>query len=169
VSVSGAVNGSPLAGAFPEFLVKLAHEIPLSSCPPGEGSEAVESLRRNVRVTWLAMHPLPKSVRYYSLAAFTSRENTSRILRPFYGFLARTDPVNDGMVLCSDAIIPGSVLLGYPNADHLAVAQPFSRQTSPVLTRLIDKNDYPRAVLLEAAVRFVEEDLAQIGSPAASP
>jgi hypothetical protein len=169
VSVSGAVNGSPLAGAFPEFLVKLAHEIPLSSCPPGEGSEAVESLRRNVRVTWLAMHPLPKSVRYYSLAAFTSRENTSRILRPFYDLLARTDPVNDGMVLCSDAIIPGSVLLGYPNADHLAVAQPFSRQTSPVLTRLIDKNDYPRAVLLEAAVRFVEEDLAQIGSPAASP
>ncbi|MGA2402883.1 MAG: hypothetical protein ABSG91_14455 [Syntrophobacteraceae bacterium] len=166
VSVSGAVNGSPLADVFPKFLTKLVHRFPLSSCPAGEDSEAVESLRRNVRISWLSTHQLPKSVRYYSLAAFTTRENTSRILRPFYDILATTEPVNDGMVICSDAIVPGSVLLGYPNADHFAVAMPFSRQTSPLLAALIDKNDYPRAALLEAAVRFVEEDLAQTGSPA---
>ena len=35
VSVSGAVNGSPLAETFPEFLYKLAHELPLSTCPTG--------------------------------------------------------------------------------------------------------------------------------------
>jgi hypothetical protein len=165
VSVSGAVNGSPLAEALPEFLLKLAHELPLSSCPPGENIEAVQSLRRNVRISWLSTQPLPKSVRYYSLAAFTSRENTSRILRPFYDILARTEPVNDSLVICSDAIIPNSVLLGYPNADHLAVAMPFNQQTSPGLAWLIDKNDYPRAALLEAVLRFVEEDLAQIDSP----
>jgi len=165
VSVSGAVNGSPLADVFPLFLSKLIHRIPLSSCPAGEGAEAVESLRRNVRVSWLSTHRLPGSVRYYSLAAFTSRENTSRILRPFYDILAKTEPVNDGMVISSDAIIPGSVLLGYPNADHFAVAMPFSRQTSPLLAALIDKNNYPRTALLEAALRYVEEDLAQAGSP----
>jgi hypothetical protein len=165
VSVSGAVNGSPLADALPEFLLKLAHEIPLSSCPPGENMEAVESLRRNVRISWLSTHQLPKSVRYYSLAAFTSRENTSRILRPFYDLLAKTEPINDSMVICSDEIIPGSVLLGYPNADHLAVAMPFTRKSPSALAWLIDKNDYPRAALLEAALRFVEEDLTQIGSP----
>ena len=160
ISFSGAVNGSPLADAFPDLLFRLAHEIPLSSCSPGEGMEAVESLRRNVRISWLSTHQLPKNVRYYSLAAFASRENTSRMLRPFYDILAKTDPVNDSMVLCSDAIIPGSSLLGYPNADHWAVAMPVSRQKSPVFAALIDRNDYPRAALLEAALRFVEEDLA---------
>jgi hypothetical protein len=163
ISFSGAVNGSPLADELPGFLVELVQELPLSSCPPGEGLEAVDSLRRNVRISWLATHRLPKSVRYYSLAAFTTRENTSRILRPFYDLLAGTEPVNDGMVISSDAIIPGSVLLGYPNADHFAVAMPFNRQTSPLLAAVIDKNDYPRTTLLEAALRFVEEDLAQAG------
>lgn len=166
VSVSGAVNGSPLADEFPDFLVKLMHQMPLPSCPPGEGSEAVESLRRSVRIAWLASHPLPARVRYYSLAAFTSRENTSFILHPFYDILARTDPANDGMVFYSDAIVPGSVLLGYPNADHYAVAMPFSIKATPLLAGLIDKNDYPRSALVEAAVRFVEEDLAKRG-PAA--
>ena len=163
VSVSGAVNGSPLAEAFPDFLYTMAHELPLSSCPQGEGMEAIESLRRNVRLSWLATHPLPASVRYYSLAAFTTRENASLILHPCYDILSRTEPVNDGMVLCSDAVVPGSVLLGYPNADHLAVAMPFSKERSPMLTGLINKNAYPRAALLEAAVRFVEEDLARSG------
>ncbi len=160
ISFSGAVNGSPLADVLPDFLVRLVHEIPLSSCPPGEGIEAVESLRRNVRISWLSMHKLPGNVRYYSLAAFASRENTSRMLRPFYDILAKTESLNDGQVICSDAIIPGSVLLGYPNADHWAVAMPVSSRKSPLLAALVDKNDYPRAALLEAALRFVEEDLA---------
>jgi hypothetical protein len=168
VSFSGAVNGSPLADELPEFLVKIGHELPVLNCPAGEGTEAVDSLRRNVRLSWLAEHPLPKSVRYYSLAAFTSRQNTSRILRPYYDLLSRTDPVNDSMVICSDAIIPGSVLLGYPNADHFAVAMPLDRQAWPLLAAVIDKSDYPRAALLEAAVRFVEEDLAKAG-PSALP
>ncbi len=163
ISFSGAVNGSPLADAFPEFLLKLVHEMPNSSCPPGEGIEAVESLRRSVRISWLYDHGLPYNIRYYSLPAFASRENTSRILLPFYDMLAKIDPVNDGQVLCSDAIIPGSILLGYPNADHWAVAMPVSRQKSPLLAELVDKNDYPRAALLEAALRFVELDLARIG------
>jgi hypothetical protein len=165
ISFSGAVNGSPLADMFPEFLLKIANKIPLSSCPPGEGTEAVDSLRRNVRMSWLSAHPLPGNVRYYSLVAFASRENTSRLLRPTFDILAKTDPVNDGQVLSTDAIIPGSVLLGYPNADHWAVAMPVSKQKSPLLAALVDKNDYPRAALLEAALRFVEEDLALEGSP----
>jgi len=65
--------------------------------------------------------------------------------------------------VAADAIVPGSTLLGYPNADHLAVAMPFGRK-APVLTALmITRNHYPRAVLLEAAVRYVEEDLRDHG------
>ena len=161
ISFSGAIDGSPLAEEFPEFLVRLAHRLPLSSCGPGRGGEAVQSLRRSVRLSWLSTHKLPEAIRYYSLAAFTTRENTSRVLRPFYDILARADPLNDGMVLCSDAIIPGAVLLGYPNADHFAVAMPFEGKGSPMLGALINRNDYPRAELLEAALRYVEGDLTQ--------
>lgn len=163
VSVSGAVNGSPLADTLPEFFIKLGHQFPLSTCEQGEGVEAVDSLRRSVRIAWLATHPLPKNVRYYSIAAFTTRENTSRLLQPYYDILAVTDPINDSMVICSDAIIPGSVLLGYPNADHFAVAMPPSKDNSLLLAALVNKGDYPRAALLEASVRFVEEDLGGKG------
>ncbi|MFP5212469.1 MAG: hypothetical protein ACLGPL_03740 [Acidobacteriota bacterium] len=128
--------------------------------PPAR-REKTWSLQRNVRISWLAAHSLPRNVRYYSLAAFTTRENTSKMLRPFYDILSKVDPINDGQVLCSDAIIPGSVLLGYPNADHFAVTMPISARKSPLLAALADKNDYPRAALLEAALRFVEEDLAR--------
>ena len=159
VAVSGAVAGSPLATAFPEFLLRFAHSMPLPACEPGEGTEAVESLQRRVRLAWLSTHPLPPGVRYYSLPAFTRRENLSRILRPHNGRLSAIDPMNDGLVLCSDAVIPGSILLGFPNADHFAVAMPFDRERNPVLSRFIDKNDYPRPALLEAVARYVEEDL----------
>ena len=161
ISFSGAVNGSPLADLFPDFILRLAHQIPLSSCARGEGIEAVESLRPSVRLSWLATHQLPRNIRYYSLAAFATRENTSRMLRPFYDVLAKTNPLNDGQVMASDAIIPGSVLLGYPNADHWAVAMPVDARKSPMLAALVDKNDYPRAVLAEAAIRFAEEDMAK--------
>jgi hypothetical protein len=161
ISFSGAVEGSPLADAFPEFLLRLADRLPLSSCGQGEDFEAVRSLRRSVRISWLAAHRLPQGVRYYSLAAFATPENISLVLRPFYDILVRTDPLNDGMVICSDAIIPGSVLLGYPNADHYAVAMPFNGKNGALLAGLINRNDYPRAALLEAALRYVAEDLGR--------
>ena len=62
-------------------------------------------------------------------------------------------------MVASDAVVPGSTLLGYANADHLAVAIPFGAETPLLTATLMTHNDYPRAVLAEAAVRFVEEDL----------
>ncbi len=153
ISVSGAVYGSPLADSMPRALIYLGHQLPLVTCPPGENAEAVESLRRSVRVAWFAVHRLPARVRFYSLAAYAGPENMSALLMPFWSNLAQTDPANDGLVVASDAIVPGSTLLGYPNADHLAVAMPFP--ASP----LINRNDCPRAVMLESAVRAVQEDL----------
>jgi hypothetical protein len=37
---------------------------------------------------------------------------------------------------------------------------PFDAKTSVLAATLFTHNDYPRAVLLEAALRYVEEDLA---------
>jgi hypothetical protein len=56
-------------------------------------------------------------------------------------------------------VIPGSVLLGYLNADHWAVAVPINRTHSFIGATFVDKNAFPREVLVEAIIRFVEEDL----------
>jgi hypothetical protein len=66
----------------------------------------------------------------------------------------------DSQVIYSDQIIPGSTLLGFLNCDHWAIAVPVNR-SHPVISRsLVDKNDYPREGMLEAVLRFIEEDLA---------
>ena len=47
----------------------------------------------------------------------------------------------------------------FSTADHWAIAVPLNR-SHPVISRsLVDKNDYPREALLEAVLRFIEEDL----------
>jgi hypothetical protein len=159
VSVAGAVNGSPLADIVPDWVAQLAESISLSECPKGRGVEAADSLRRSTRLTWLATHVWPARVRTYSLVAMAGPADMSAVLRPFHNILARTEPANDGQVVASDAVVPGSTLLGYANADHLAVAMPFGADTPLLAATLMTHNDYPRAVLLETAVRFVEEDL----------
>jgi len=163
VSVAGAVNGSPLADMVPNWVAELAESMQLPQCPQGHGVEAADSLRRAERLSWLSTHSWPASVHTYSLVAVAGPEAVSAVLRPFYRMLAGTDPANDGLVIASDAIVPGSTLLGYANADHLAVAMPFS---GLVAATLITQNEYPRAVLLEAAIRYVEEDAGR--EPAAN-
>jgi hypothetical protein len=163
VSVAGAVNGSPLADVVPDWMAQLAESIDLAECPRGQGTEAADSLRRSTRLAWLAAHSWPARVRSYSLVAVAGPADVSAVLRPFYNVLARTEPANDGLVVASDAIIPGSTLLGYANADHLAIAMPFGANAPLLAATFMTRNDYPRAVLLEAAIRFVEEDLRQAG------
>jgi hypothetical protein len=64
-------------------------------------------------------------------------------------------------VIYSDEIVPGSTLLGFVNADHWAVATPVNRSHQTLGNTLVTRNAYPREALLEAILRFVEEDLAQ--------
>ncbi|GAB6036224.1 hypothetical protein JCM15519_07830 [Fundidesulfovibrio butyratiphilus] len=162
IGVAGAVAGSPLADVLPQALLDFASHAKLHGCPKTEAPcEALQSLRRSERLRWAAAHPAPKGVRLYSLAAVATPVNTSLALKPFAGVLSETDPLNDGMVMAADSLMPGSTLLGYANADHLAVAMPFGKSTPVLTATLINKNDFPRAVLLEAMVRFVVEDLTK--------
>jgi hypothetical protein len=80
-------------------------------------------------------------------------------VRSGYRALAELNPRNDGQVLWSDAIMPGATLLGYVRGDHWAIALPFSRTSSALEAMLIDRNAFPREVLLEAIVRRMEESL----------
>ncbi len=159
VAIAGVVAGTPLADRASSSVL-LAPLARLSSLACRERDRGVlAELGRDERRRWLARHRLPESLRTYSLPAYAERDGTSRALRPAYGLLARTDPRNDGAVLVSDAIIPGSKLLGVVRADHLAVALPFSRDMPRAAALGFNRNEFPRAALLEAIVRNLEEDL----------
>jgi hypothetical protein len=69
------------------------------------------------------------------------------------------DARNDSQIIFYDQFIPGSTLLAYLNADHLALAVPIARTHEIAGEILADQNDYPREALLEAVLRFIEEDL----------
>ena len=120
----------------------------------------MESLRPATRKAWLAQHPLPDDVRYYSLATFPQPERISSILKSSYKKLAKIDARNDSQVIFYDQFVPGSALVGYLNADHWAVAVPIARSHPTIGSMFVTQNAYPREALLEALLRFVEEDLA---------
>ena len=101
-------------------------------------------------------------MRYYSLVRFASRERISAVLRPSYDALALVDPRNDGQLLFYDQILPESTLLGYLNADHFAIALPLARD-HPELAMPLDRNAFPRELVLEAIVKYVEDDLQGFG------
>jgi len=159
ISVAGVVSGSPLADRFDDLYERLAKRLPFPDCAPGDGG-GVRSLTRETRLAWLASHRLPLSVRFYSLAAMAPAERISAPLRPFHYLLSDIDPNNDGQVLITDALIPGSTLLGYAAADHWAISMPFLESKS-ALRAFVDKNDFPRDILIEALLRYVEEDLVR--------
>jgi hypothetical protein len=168
VSVAGAVGGSPHADDLADPLRELLRRIDLPGCDPGDGG-GIDSLRRSTRAAWLAAnrHRLPGGVRYYSVVAAPGPGRVSAVLRPAYRRLAGLDPRNDSQVLWADAVIPGGTLLGYVDADHWAAALPLVRAAppglGPVLASLVDRNDFPREVLLEAVARYVGEELDEEG------
>ncbi|MFI0397718.1 MAG: hypothetical protein ACH34X_01455 [Thiolinea sp.] len=157
VSLAGAIGGSPLVETTPAWLKWLFAKLPLPGCQLGDGA-ALQSLDRIERKQWLATHNLPAEIRYFSLVALPEPEQVSRILRLNHRKLAQFSLKNDSQVLAEDALIPGSDLLGYANADHWALTLPLAHRW-PFLRFLLDKNDYPREILLESIVRYVEERL----------
>lgn len=159
VSAAGAVAGSALANDATQYQADLLRYFPGATCKSGDGG-AVESLRPAVRMKWLAQNPLPPEVRYYSLVTFPQPERISSILQGSYRKLAQIDSRNDSQVIFYDQVIPDSVLVGYINADHWALALPIARVHTTIGFLFVTQNAYPREALLEALLRFVEEDLA---------
>lgn len=114
------------------------------------------------------MHPLPTDVHYYSLITFPQPERISSALKSSYRKLARIDARNDSQVIFYDQVVPGSDLIAYINADHWALAVPIARSHSTIGKLFVTENAYPREALLEALLRFVEEDLASASTGAGS-
>ncbi len=156
VSLASPVNGTPLADAFPEFLAEFVAK--MSGAELGDGG-GLASIQRSVQMPWLAMNPPPPEPKYYSLAAYTNRENVSRILRDGWNRLAQVDPRNDSQVIFYDQTIPGAVLLGYANGDHWAIALPFTEEVPRFASSLATRNAYPRAALFESILLYLRETL----------
>jgi hypothetical protein len=159
VSAAGAVGGSPLANDAKEYQAAMLRQFPGAICKPGDGT-AVASLRPATRMAWLAANRLPTDVRYYSLATFPQPQRISVVLKSSYRKLARVDARNDGQLIFYDQLIPGSRLLAYVNADHWALAVPIARSHATMGTAFVTQNGYPREALMEALLRFIEEDLS---------
>ena len=159
VSAAGAIGGSPLANDAEQSQADLMRHAPHAKCDSGDGG-AVASLRPAQRRAWLAANPLPADLRYYSLVTFPQPERISFILKSSYKKLASVDGRNDGQVIFYDQVVPGSVLMGYVNADHWALAVPIARSHDVIGATFVTQNAYPREALFEAVMRFIEEDLA---------
>lgn len=159
VSTAGAVGGSALADDAQQYQADMLRHFPGATCGSGDGG-GVASLRTGTRRAWMASHPLPRDVHFYSLATLPKPERISSILTGSYDKLARIDARNDSQVIFYDQVIPGSTLVGYLNADHWALAVPIARKHDTISSLFVTQNAYPREALLEALLRFVEEDLA---------
>ncbi len=157
LSVAGAIQGSPLAEQGDWWYRTFLEHAFADTCDPGDG-QVIDSLLPSVRKAWLAEHPLPPHVAYYSLAAFTTGEHISHGLKPMWHALARHDRRNDGQVVADDAIIPGSTVLGYVNADHWDLAIALEQQI-PHLSARTSERRLPRTELLEAALLYISEQL----------
>ena len=162
LSVAGAVGGSPLANDAEQYQADLLQHFPGAACDAGDGG-GVASLRPATRKAWLARNPLPGGLPYYSVVALPQPERISSILSGSARKLSQIDGRNDSQVLFYDEVIPGSSLLGYVNADHWAIVLPIARQHDTIGAMFVTQNAYPREALMEALLRFVEEDLATGG------
>jgi len=157
VSVAGAIFGSPLAAKADWWYRELFAGSFSGTCDPGDGG-VIESLLPERRRQWLDQHPLPTHVAYFSLAAFPTSDHLSHGLSLPWQMLAGEDRRNDGQVLIEDAVIPGSTLLGYVNADHWDVAISIDRQL-PHLSARKSPRQFPRPALLDATLLYVSESL----------
>lgn len=155
VGVAPVVSGTPIADRG-ESLYSALSKVPFPTCPPGDGG-GVTSLTRRERLAWLADHPMPSRMRLFSVPAFARKADISRALRPFHRRLSSHDERNDGQVLFQDAIFPDGSVLGYVNADHWAATLPM-REGLPSFAPLLDRNGFPRTVLLEAILQTVLEN-----------
>ena len=158
VSAAGAVAGSALANDADQQQAELLRHWPGSECDKGDGG-GVASLRPDVRKEWLQSNPLPTGPNYYSLVTLPTPDRVSKVIEKSYKQLGEIDWRNDSQVIYYDQIIPGSTLLGFLNADHWAIAVPVNRSHPQIAKSFVNRNDYPREALLEALLRFVEEDL----------
>lgn len=165
VSLAGVVNGTPLADRYVHLYNFWTRTVSPLDCSPSEGGE-MESLRKEFRMPWLATNPLPSALRYYSVLASANAQDIAPGLAASFDQLLVLGERNDGQLLVSDAIVPGSAVLAELNADHWSFLLPLERHPSFAVRSLASRKPFPRNQLFRALATFVLND---IEPPAALP
>ncbi len=154
VSVAGAVLGTPLADHFQPLYDALSPRVAAFGCTASDGQE-LASITRRERLRWLAGHPPVPGPAYFSIVAYAEAAGMALPLRASHAWLARADPRNDGQLLASDAVLPGSTLLAAARSDHWDLALPRDRHPSALVRSLGSGRAYPREALLRATLKWV--------------
>lgn len=158
VSVAGAVMGTPLADRFRGLYDAISPHVDAFGCTPSDRQE-LASLIRHERVRWLAANPPVPGVAMYSIVAYTAPQEMAPLLRPTHALLAGADPRNDGQMLASDAVLPGSTVLAAARSDHWDLALPRDRHPNAAVRSLGSGRGYPREALLRATLKWVLADV----------
>lgn len=159
LSIAGVVLGSPLANnkSIFEKIFKLFN----LKCqgPDGKG---LQSITTSHREQFLKQHQLPKNVKYYSLIGNASKARTSIALRPLRAQLSLLGiNTSDAQVPTNNAVMPSSNVLGFMNADHWAIAMPFDI-SHPILSKtLVNRNTFPKEIMLSTALELIAQDLSR--------
>ncbi len=167
ITVAAPVGGSRLPDVTPPSWLRSLEKHAPDRCDKGDAG-GIASLGRPARQAFLRAHPAPL-VPTYSLVAVSDETNTSRALEPLWDKLSKFSLDQDAQVIASEGVPPGARFLGVLRGDHWAVGVPFEQGESSFLRGLIDHNHFPRAALLEAALRVVIADLASGASPSSVP
>ena len=154
VSMAGAVMGTPLADFYENAYDTVSPHFTPFDCTPAQGGD-MASLTRRERVAWLAAHPPPPGPAYFSIIAHAPMEDMAPLLRVTARQLAAIDPRNDGQLLASDALLPGSTLLAELHADHWDVALPRDRHPNEMLRALTSGRGFPREALFRTTLKWV--------------
>lgn len=158
ITVAGAVGGSWLVDRLQGLNQNLLSLLSLPTCLPQPtlAANAIDSMRRTNRQAYLAQHE-HLTVPSFSISAVSTEANTSKILKPLWKRIAPYAQEQDSHLVERETIVPGGTYLGRALGDHWAVAFPFD--PNPIMPASamskIDKNKFPRAALVEAAVRVV--------------
>lgn len=159
LSVAGVVLGSPLAEKKSVF--EKIFKLVKTDCrgPDGQGLQSITTVNRQ---KFLKENKLPKRIKYYSLVGDVTKARTSLMMRPLRKLLSlQGENEGDSQVPAANAILPDSTVLGYMNADHWAIAMPFEK-SFPLLTKtLINKNTFPREIMLSSAIELIASDLSR--------
>jgi len=154
VSVAGAVMGTPLADYFQDPYDRLSPLFRPLDCSDTRGAD-MASIARREQILWLAAHPPPASLAYYSIVAHARPDQMAPPLRAAAAWLDTVNPRNDGQLIASDAILPGSTLLAEARSDHWDVALPFNRDPNAWMRALTSGRDFPREALFRATLVWV--------------
>ena len=123
LTVSGALQGSPLADDLHFMYGVTFGVLPFESCDRGEG-DAVADLQPQARRLWWQRMGSSLRTPIYSIVSLPDFDRLSPSLVLPYLTLSRVAPDNDGMLPVHSQLVPSARLLGVVNADHLKVAIP---------------------------------------------